>query len=939
MKKIFSCLLGSTPFVTSVRTHLSILLLTGTILGAQDTSSPEVDDDDIIELDPVVVTGSYIPTLIDQNFASPVTTIDSEDIEDTGLGANLLEVLRKSTPQFSGSQNLGSSNANFSYASTGGGSRIALRNTNTLVLINGRRAAFSPISGRGSTPFVDLNLIPVSAVERVEILKDGASATYGSDATGGVVNVILKSDFEGLEVSGRYGVSPNDGNWEERRLDFTTGISGKNWRLTVAGEWSKTDPLWQYERDFSKTTYNSGSFYTPGFVFDGTTGASYILAPGLAAPPVDADLTPQEAVDQGFYVPIADYRDLLTGNGPGGQYAFNFSDYVTTLLSTERKSLLASFELDLNNDLTFFADGLYSNSETFSQIAGTIIRTGDFGIPGDHPYNPFSSVFYPISRNVDYPRSYNYDTESFRITGGLRGKLTDAIQFESAANYNRVSQDFRNPGVVDKTLLSSLMGENPAAGPGDTPAFNIFARTNPPEAILPAVGTATSQFDSTLTTLDARIFGDLFELSSGMIQFALGTEFRIEDLDGNADPKSVPDPNGSFAWEDSAASIRPFSRDREIFSIFAELEIPVISETADIPGIHSLDLKLAGRHERYSDTSDPTVPKVSLIWQPVDDTLAIRCTYSESFNAPALYDLYGPSSTGFTDTISLIPSGQSTSSTWGSANFRGGSNPDLDPSESESITAGIVWNPKFIKGLSVEIDYFQIKEDNRVEVVPAGVIAQDVEINGLDSPYASKLRIGSFDGSPVTAPGQVFPANPSSIYIVGVADNFAAQEISGVDLDIAYAVEINESTQLHLSTLWAWIESFDVQILPTDKAVDTSGQATLLSGTLPEWRGYSTVTLQYKRMDFMVGHNFISSMDYEMAPAGREMDAYSTFDLAFAYRFSTGLADGLNLRIGVNNVTDEMPPLAPELFGEANADVSTYDPVGRLFYIETKYRF
>jgi iron complex outermembrane receptor protein len=193
--------------------------------------------DDTVKLEKFVVTGSYIP-FAGTATAVPVTVLNSEAIADTGVTTNVLEVLRKAAPQFSGNGNLGNSNANISSGGTGGGSQVSFRNTQTLVLINGRRAAYAPILSSGGRQYVDVNLIPIAAVERIEILQDGASALYGTDAVSGVVNIILKSDFKGFEVGAYYGTSDNDGNYAQRKFSIVGGTSTDKTGITVSAEWS-----------------------------------------------------------------------------------------------------------------------------------------------------------------------------------------------------------------------------------------------------------------------------------------------------------------------------------------------------------------------------------------------------------------------------------------------------------------------------------------------------------------------------------------------------------------------------------------------------------------------------------------------------------------------------------------------------------------------------
>jgi len=222
----------------------SVALVTQAFAQAAPASGADTDDK-VLKLEKFEVTGSYIP-VAGTATAIPVTTLDATAIAATGINSNVLEVLRKAAPQFSGNGNLGNTNANINSGATGGGSQLAFRNTQTLVLINGRRSAYAPILASGGAQFVDVNLFPISAIEKIEILQDGASAIYGTDAVSGVVNIILKSDYKGAELGGVYSFSDNDGKYAERKAWVVAGAGNEKTNVTVSAEWTKIDPLFQY---------------------------------------------------------------------------------------------------------------------------------------------------------------------------------------------------------------------------------------------------------------------------------------------------------------------------------------------------------------------------------------------------------------------------------------------------------------------------------------------------------------------------------------------------------------------------------------------------------------------------------------------------------------------------------------------------------------------
>src|ERR1019366_883089 len=304
--------------------------------------------------------------------------------------------------------NIGSQNANVSSGSTNGGSMLSLRNASTLVLINGRRAAYAPVDSRGGYQFVDVNLIPVAAIERIEVLADGASAIYGTDAVAGVVNIILKTDYEGFEAGGRYGWSTNKGNTASRSAYSVGGTGNGKTSITVSAEWVKEDPVWNFERPYSDPTYGTATF--AGSVND-ASGNFYYLNPSLAAPPVAPGGSSAAAlIAAGTY------------SGPraaGDQFQFfNLARYVTQTLGNQRQAFTMAFDHKINDSLKAFGDFMYSHTDTFSQINGQPISASiAAGVHG----NPFNVTVTARNRIVAMPLQYLNDTTGARGVFGLLG--------------------------------------------------------------------------------------------------------------------------------------------------------------------------------------------------------------------------------------------------------------------------------------------------------------------------------------------------------------------------------------------------------------------------------------------------------------------------------------------------------------------------------------
>ena len=321
---------------------------------AQQTAAATTDtaENDRLKLDKFVVTGSYL-TPAANSTANPVITVDSAAIDNSGNNSSVLEILRKTVPQFTGNGNLGVNNANISSGSSQGASSLALRNTATLVLINGRRAAYTPASASGGGGFVDVNLIPPAAIERIEILADGASAIYGTDAVAGVVNIILKTDFQGFETGVRYGWSTNTGHYENKTAFVVGGVSNGKTSLTISAEYNHYTPIMNWQRPYSAVTYGTPTF--AGSVNIG--GSFYYLDPSITTPTVAAGGTSAAAL-------VASN----TYSGPraqGDQFTlFNLSQYVTQTVGGYRQSFTAAWDHEINDYVKVFGDFMFANTYT-----------------------------------------------------------------------------------------------------------------------------------------------------------------------------------------------------------------------------------------------------------------------------------------------------------------------------------------------------------------------------------------------------------------------------------------------------------------------------------------------------------------------------------------------------------------------------------------------
>lgn len=911
----------------SKKSVLSLAAVTLALAGpAYAQSAPAAGQPQVLE--EVEVTGSYIPFAADAP-AVPVDVLDASAIQRSGVAGNVLDVIKKSVPQFSGNSNLGSDNGNVSSGSTNGGSRLALRSRSTLVLVDGRRVAFSPVSASGGFQFVNVNMFPLAAIDSIEILKDGASATYGSDAVSGVVNIKLKSDFEGVEVGGRYAVSDNDGSWTERNYYVIAGGKAKKTSLTASFEWTRQDPLYQYERPFSRGLFRTATF--AGVINDRTPNANgdtefYLLNPNVNAPDGTASMTFAEAVAAGIY------------SGPYLQDEivnfFDLANKPTLLIANERQSFTTAIEHELSDNVTLFGSLIYSNTETFSQLNAQPVSSV---VQATTATNPFGVAVTARNRFVDFPRQYISDETITRGVVGARGSITDRIDFEVAGNFNYVTNKYSNHNLIDTNAYNAAVANG---------TYNPFAYRQTPGVIEGFVGTAYGDYSSGLYSGDARLIADVVELPAGMLKAAAGVETRRETL------KFTNDRNSSAGLWLQATPEQPFADEVDVHGIFAEVRVPITSAEQKIPGLHTLELSAAVRHEIYSNTDDPTVPKYGIRWLPFDEQFAIRASYAESFTAPTLFELNGPTTVGFTASQRLDrydANGVATGVRTGLRQYRsrGGSNADLSPSKADSWTAGFVYSPKAIKGLSIEADWYNIDESNLVDVIGSSTILQSVEALGPASPYANLVRIGRSDngelrfddGALVTAPGQI-TSNPSDeVWVSDQNINIAGLQQTGLDVKVSYNFTTESLGSFEVGSSLGWINSFKEKGLPTDDEYNYASKYTERWGTLPRWTTYSYVDWMFKGFTTTVANRFTPRVND--VGADYTIEHNSVYDLAVGYNFSelkNRYVDGLSIRVGVNNVFNELTPYTPSE-GDQSADVNYYGAVGRLWYVEGSYKF
>jgi len=711
------------------------IALTPAFASAQDATGATT-------LDRLEVTGSRIRGA-NMETQQPILTLSRENLEKQGF-TSVADVLQNLTS--AGSPAISRSEALASGENVGG-YYIDIRNlgaTRTLVLMNGKRL------GATSGGYQDLSQIPMSAIERIEILKDGASAIYGSDAIAGVVNVITRKRFDGAEASAYVGQF-SEGDGETNQYSFTLGAEGERGGVTLSAEYSKQDPVWARDRWFSRdgglgpnTTNEDWSPVGPNSVW--------------CDPRVFGDCKPAK----GKPTPI--WQTLNPGGDPTNpndyhpltpaEYA-NANQQMMLQTGIERKSVYVNGNYDFTDSVTFNADLLYNDRTTDQQIAGYPYQSQSFGTPlsADSAFNPIGQDIEFRRRLWEVPRTTESKLKTLRFAPSVSGFFEFAdrsFDWNVGALWNRNEVTKTNHG--DMSLIAARQALGPSfidangvarCGTAAKPIEGCYA-WNP---LLPAGVAGPGSLDSkelqqflfpTFTTtgvskttsFTADLSGSIVALPAGDLGFAVGVEHRKEE------GRYVPDAfaqSGEYTGLASSTTNGEYSLDE----VYLELNVPVL---ADMAFAKELTLNVASRYSDYSNFGDTTNSKFGITWRPTDDLL-VRGTYAEGFRAPTIDNMYGGTGSSFEKYIDPCGVGAPASvngnaacnaagvplgyvqvgqglvpcSTYPCATpdqFINGSNPNLKPETSKSRTAGLVWSPRWVQGLDISLDWYnyQIKD-------------------------------------------------------------------------------------------------------------------------------------------------------------------------------------------------------------------------------------
>jgi len=653
------------------------------------------------EVEAVVVTGSLLRRT-DTATPSPVTVQTSEQLQAQGI-TTVADAIRSLSADNSGSVPAAFGNG-FAAGSTG----VALRGltvNSTLVLIDGLRNASYPLADDGQRAFVDLNSIPFNAVERIETLKDGASSLYGADAIGGVVNIIMKSNYQGMGADVSFGTSEHGGG-DQYRFNGEVGygdLDNDKYNIYADVEYQKDKRIRIDQRGFPYNTFDLSSI--PGGTNDnpGAGGSTFYGQVKRATLGTPGDISTGQAVAGELWQPLrtCGANAPLTTSAGGAYCAQNIATYGDVQPEQERAAVYGRFTIKPNDNFQAYLTGSFVQSKTSvtgtppGMSASTPHNLSNIVLPALlsngqlNPNNPFAAEGYDALiryRFSDLATGSEYTNRMARITGGVQGTMAD---WDYQANLV-IAHGWLESEVNGFVSYDALIG---AVNNGTYNFLNPEQNTQAVrDALAPTLAkTSTSDLDA-LTFSASR---DVFNLPGGPAQLGLGGELRYEATN---DPALNPTNDAQ-----GLGNARTKGK-RTVASAFAELGMPVLD---------NLEVNVSGRYDHYSDFGGNLSPKIGFKYTPIK-TVALRATYSKGFRAPSFSESGDSASQGFTNfSFTNYPDfvaahgGSEYTKTYSLSNITA-ANPDLKPEKSDSFTIGAVWAPT--RSFSASLDYYHIKK-------------------------------------------------------------------------------------------------------------------------------------------------------------------------------------------------------------------------------------
>ncbi|MEP2102637.1 MAG: TonB-dependent receptor [Parasphingorhabdus sp.] len=932
--------------------------ISATTAKAQDQEGTESED----TADVIVVTGSRI-TNPNLELSSPVNVIgrDQIDLAPSLTAEELIRELPGVVSDLGSAVNNGSS----------GAAEINLRglgSNRNLVLLNNRRIVPSGLTG-----VTDTNLIPLALVERVDIVTGGGGTVYGADAISGVVNFVLKDDFEGAEISTSYGVT-EESDGSVFRADLTLGgnFADDRGNAVLSVGYRTSDPVLQGDRGFGFESLNSGTGEPRG---SGTSVPTAINGQQL---------------------------DPDTGLLSDDINTFNFNPFNYYQTPFERFNVFGAARYEVAEGIEVYGQGLYSKNTVETQFAPSGLFGTTYNLPLSNPFltdalrnqicaqpivgfgqaecDAAAGVTDPTDPNFRAPavtinrrlveqgqRQQTLEFDVFQLEAGVRGDITDTIQFDVHAAHGRSTRvrSQNNSGLRSRIQqgLFAVDAENCIDPSNGCVPINLFGSGQDisQEAVAFFNQPVSATTKTELTTVTGSISGDAgftIPWAETPVNFAIGAEYR----DNVA--SIIPDIASGTPDEilGNGEPLVPQSGSYDVVEVFGELVAPLVE---DKPFFHSLTLELGGRYSDYSNTGSNFTWKAGGSWEPVEG-FKLRGIYQKAVRSPNIEELFQPTTTGLDNlavdpcaganpvgnaqlTATCIaqgaPAGQIGSipqPSAGQINVTSGGNENLDVEKARTITIGAVIQPAIVPGLTVSIDYYDIVVKDAIsETTVNDVFAPCFAAPSANNPTCALIQRNPLNGS--LNGGSDTPGATLTL------SNLGRFETSGIDFGINYQRELNFAT-LGLQFNGNYTIENKFQATPTSVNRECAGfysvACTTIGGIKPEFQLNSRVSLSREEGSISLGWRHISGQDIEPSlegsflPEFESIDSYNIFDLAVR----GNVMETLNVTFAVDNLFDKKPPIVGNDIGttdfnSGNTFPTTYDALGRRYTIGATLTF
>lgn len=972
----------------------SVMVAIASAAPAYAQDQQEVQDQPAASEGTIVVTGSRIanPNL---EQSSPVSVLGAEEfaLQSPASVEQLLRELPGTAPGINSQVNNGS-NGTASFNLRG------LGTNRNLVLLNSRRVVPSTLGN-----VVDLNIIPIAMLERADVFTGGAVTSYGADAVAGVVNFITRQDFSGLDLSASYGITER-GDGDQIRLDLVTGANFDDGRgnVTLGVSYTQTDPVLQGNRQIGLVS--RGSTCTAAQVTSGACEQRTVGSPQGSGTAVPASLF-FPLPSTGAFANGAQF-DPATGTIIPGLADYNFNPLNLFQTPLDRWSVFASGKYEVADNIEVYTEALFSRNKVVQELAPTGTFTNAFFVPLN---NQFLSAaqrtqlcgFAGIAdcgaaiasgqeiqaiaarRFVETgPRRAEFVSNVFQITAGVRGKLTETLNFDVFGQYGEANRRNTNTGTaLAERVQQALRGCPTGSAAGCTP-INIFGAAGTlTQPMLDFVGVPTSTFiDTQFASAQALVTGDLgfsSPLASNPVGIAGGVEYRKYSGGQFGDlPSRTP---GAILG--SGGAFNDISGSYDSYEAFAEINVPLIS---DRPFFHDLTAEGGVRYSEYSTSGGNWTWKAGGSWAPVPD-IRFRGAYTRAVRAPNLGELFAPVSTGLNNlavdpcqgaggtaagvaaicTAQLAAAGLPASRLGsipapiaGQINVTTGGNPDVDPEKARTLTLGGVFTPTFLPGFSLTLDWYRIRVTGAITSPTVGDV-----LNGCfgqsdpSDPRCQLIRrnplTGGLSGDPATTQG-----------VILASSNLGFLESEGWDLSASYSYDFGP-----VGLSWSFNGNYTTNSRFQSNASSFIREcvgfySVSCDPVLPEFTWNMRTTATFEQADISLLWRHVDSTSYEprtgatattppaagtvgsfgstnpasIIPTYRTIPSFDYFDVNLGFDFS----DNMRFSVLVENLFDKNPPdvgntIGSTSFNSGNTFPAIYDALGRRFTASMRLRF